>query len=193
MGETARTSSPPAIRAIPRPPAAASAAGGRGIDGSRCVHSLGVCGGVLAGGAGEVVVLPEWPFAAVVSSSDGAAPTELRRGSAVPALFVAPRSAREVSPFAGVREMAESAIDDLEVAGASGQGGVAFRRAGWRCSGTEERRLPDRVGEPPSPRRWRWCGGLRRRSVLRVEDNAGAQRVFVVIFMFSGLFCKKPG
>ena len=52
LSEPARTSVPPAIRRIPRPPAAAPAAGGRGIDGSRYVNSLGVRGGVAAGGAG---------------------------------------------------------------------------------------------------------------------------------------------
>ena len=46
----------PAIRGILPPPAAASAAGGWGIPGSRLVHSLGF-GRVPAGGAVEVVVL----------------------------------------------------------------------------------------------------------------------------------------
>ena len=139
LSEPVRTSSPPAIRRIPRPPAAASAAGGRGIHGSRCVHSLGVRGGVLAGSAGVVAVVPEWLLVAVVFSSDGAAPVELRRGSAAPSSFAARRSSREDFPFAGFREMADLVIDDLKEAVAEGQGGVAVRRAGWRCFGTEER------------------------------------------------------
>ena len=151
MGRPARASSPPAICAIPRPPAAASAAGGRGIHGSRRVHSLGVRGGVLAGGAEEVAAVPEWLLAAAVFSSVGAAPWELRRGSTVQPSFTAPRSHREGSPFAGVREKADPAVDVLEDAIHGGQGGVAVRCAGWRCSGTEERRLPVRDGGPPSP------------------------------------------
>ena len=51
-------------------------------------------------------MVPEWLLVAVVFSSVGAAPVELRRGSAVLPSFAALRSAREGSPFAGVREMA---------------------------------------------------------------------------------------
>lgn len=61
-------------------------------------------------------------------------------------------------PLRRVREMADPAIDVLEGVVAICQDGVAVRRAGWRCSGTEERRLPGREGEPPSPRFRRWCG-----------------------------------
>ena len=60
--------------------AAAPAAGGRGIDGSRCVYSLGVCG-VLAGGAAEVAAWPEWLLAAAVPSSAVGSPVEARGGS----------------------------------------------------------------------------------------------------------------
>jgi hypothetical protein len=55
---------------------------------------------VLAGVAGEVAVVPEWLLFAVVFSSIGAAPLELRHRSAVTSLVVAPRSAREDFPFA---------------------------------------------------------------------------------------------
>jgi hypothetical protein len=82
LGETAHSSSPPAIRPIPRPPAAASAAGGRGIDGSRCVHSLGVCG-VLAGDVVEVAARPEKLLVAAVPSSAKRAPVEPLGRSAV--------------------------------------------------------------------------------------------------------------
>ena len=184
LGETACASSPPAIRAIPRPPAAASAAGGRGIHGSRRVHSLGVRGGVPAGGVGEVAVVPEWLLLAAVSSSVGAAPLELRRGSAVSSSFAARWSSREDIPFAGVREMAVPAIDDLEDAVAGGLVGLAVRRGGWRCSCTEGRRLPCRQGEPPSPRLWRSCGGLRRRSV-QLEDDDADVRAQEGLFVFS--------
>ena len=84
--------------------------------------------------------------------------------------------------------MADPAIDDLEDAVAGGQDGVAVRRGGWRCSGTEERRLPCRGGEPPSPRSWRSCGGLRRRSVQLEDDDARAQEGFFVISLVSWVF-----
>jgi hypothetical protein len=60
--------------------------------------------------------VPEWLLLAVVFPSAGAAPVELRRGSAALASFAAPRSAREVFPFAGVRGLVDLAIDDLKVA-----------------------------------------------------------------------------
>ena len=62
-----------------------------------------------------------------------------------------------------------------------------------RCFGTEERRLPVRDGGPPNPSVRRWCGGLRRRSVVLDEDGVSAQKDLAVILMFSGLFCKKTG
>ena len=193
MGEPVRVSSPSAIRRIPHPPAAASAAGGRGIHGSRCVYSLGVRGGVLAGGALVEEVVPEWCLSTAVFPSVGAAPWELRRGSAVLPSFAAPRSAREGSPFAGVQEMVDPAVDDLEGEVAVGQGGVAVRCAGWRCSGTEGRRLPVRDGGPPSPSYRRWCGRFRRRNACAMKTMPELRRDFFVISLFTGLFCKILG
>jgi hypothetical protein len=125
---------------------------------------------------------------AVVFPSVGAAPRELRRGSTVQPLIAAPRSQREGFPFAGVREKAVPASDDLEDAIHGGQGGVAVRRAGWRCSGTEERRLPVRDGGPPSPSFRRRCGRFRRRNVVRDEDDARAQDGFSCIFFIFWAF-----
>jgi hypothetical protein len=124
-----------------------------------------------------------WSLVAVVFPSDGAAPWELRRGSTARPSFAALRSPREGTPFAGVRVQADPAVDDLEIAVHGGQGGVAVRRARWRCSGTEERRLPVRDGGPPSPSVWRWCGRLRRRSVARDEDDARAQEGLMCNFL----------
>ena len=138
-------------------------------------------------------VVPEWILPTAVFPSVGAATWELRRGSAGLPSFAAPRSAREGSPFAGVQEMVDPAVDDLEGEVAVGQGGVAVRCAGWRCSGTDERRLPVRDGGPPSPSYRRWCGGFRRRSVLLDQDDATAQKDLIVISLFSGLFCKILG
>ena len=193
MGVPARTGSSPAIRRIPRPPAAASAAEGRGIHGSRRLCRLGVRGGGPAGGAAVEKVVPEWILLTAVFPSVGAAPCELRRGSAVSPSSAALRSAREGSPFAGVQEVVDPAVDILEGEVAERHGGVAVRCAGWRCSGTEERRLPVRDGGAPSPSYWRWCGGFRRRDVVHDEDDASAQKDLIVIFMFSGLFCMIRG
>jgi hypothetical protein len=57
LGDRAQTSSPPAIRRIPRPPAAAPAAGGRGNLESRLVYKVGL-GRVPSGGVVEVRALP---------------------------------------------------------------------------------------------------------------------------------------
>ena len=73
------------------PSAAASAAGGRGIDGSRRVHSLGVRG-VPAGGAVEVAARPERLLVAVVLSSVLGAPVEALGRSTVTGAAVVPRS-----------------------------------------------------------------------------------------------------
>ena len=188
MGDLACTGSPPAILVIPRLPAAASAAGGRGIHGSGRVHSLGVRRGVLAGGVGEDAASPEWPFVAVISSSDGAAPRELRRGSTVPALFVALRSAREVSPYAGVREKADPAFDEFGDAGACVQDGVVLHRAGWRCFGTEERRHPVRVGGLPVQSFGCVASGFAGAAVCAWKTMLELGKGFFVIFLFSWAF-----
>ena len=73
------------------PSAAAPAAGGRGIDGSRRVHSLGVRG-VPAGGAVEVAARPERLLVAVVLSSVLGAPVEALGRSTVTGAAVVPRS-----------------------------------------------------------------------------------------------------
>jgi hypothetical protein len=115
---------------------AAPAAGGRGIPGSGRVDILGVCLGVPAGGAMVEEVVPEWFLKMAVFPSVGAAPWELRRGSAVLLSSAALRSSRESSPFAGVQGMVDPAIDVLEDEVAEGRGGVAVHCARWRCSGT---------------------------------------------------------
>jgi hypothetical protein len=183
-----RSGSSPAIRRIPRPPAAALAAGGRGIHGSRRFCRLGVRGCVLAGVAEEEAAALEQLLVTAAFFSVGSAPVELRRGSAVQVLFAAPRCRRGGFPCAGGREVAVPVVVVLEGAVAGGQVGVAVRRGGRRCSGTEGRRLPCREGEPPSPRFRRLCGGLRRCSVLREDDDARAQEGFFVIFFVSWAF-----
>ena len=77
-----QTSSPPAIHRISRPPAAAPAVGGRGIDGSRRVYSLGVRG-VAAGGAAEEVARSVRPLKMAALFFDLATPVEFRVGSVV--------------------------------------------------------------------------------------------------------------
>ena len=119
---------------------------------------------------------------AVLLSSVLGAPVECCGGPAVPGTAAARRSCGARSPLAGGREMAAPAFVDLEGEVAGDQDGVAVCRAGWRCSGAEERRLPGREGGPPSPSVWRSSGGFRRRSGLFDGDEARAQEVFIVIF-----------
>ena len=168
----------------PSSPAAASAAGGGGSTDpgmyiARCAwwcacrRRWGGSGGAGAAFGGGGLLL----------CRRGSA--ELRRRSAALALLAAPRSSREGIPFTGVRETADPVVD-IEVADAEGRGGAAVLLAGWRCPvGTEERRLPSRLGRPPSPRSWRFGGGFRRRSGLPEDDDARVQKDLVVIsFVF---------
>jgi hypothetical protein len=184
--------SPASIRSIPHPPAAAPAAGGWGIDGSRRVYSVG-CSGVAAGGAVEAAAWSDCFWWAALLSSALAAPVERRSGPAVPCATAARRSCGPWCPCAGGRVMAASAVVVLEGVVAGDRDGVVACRAGWRCSGTEERRLPGRKGSPPSPSFRRKSGGFRRRSGLLDGDEAKAQKDLFVIFFVSGLFCKNLG
>ena len=121
---------------------------------------------------------------AAVYPSVGAAPW-----SSVADLLLRPRL-RLLGVLGGTSPLPESVVAgpvivDLEDAGAEGQDGVAARRGGRRCFGTEGRRLPCREGEPPSPSSWRSCGGLRRRNVQLEDDDATAQEGFLVISLVS--------
>ena len=138
-------------------------------------------------------VVPEWLLVAAVFPSSGAAPVELRRGSAVRASFAAPRSAREVIPFAGVRELADLAIDILKGAVLKAKVAMSSVVQGGGALAPRSVRLPVRDGEPPNPRSWRCCGRFRRRGVLLGGDEVRARRDLVVISLFSGLFCKSLG
>ena len=91
MGETRATKLVAGDSLDPSPSAAAPAAGGRGIDGSRRVHSLGVCG-LLAGGALEVVARSEKLLEAAVLSSALGAPVDALGRSAVSGASAALRS-----------------------------------------------------------------------------------------------------
>ena len=107
MGEPVRTSSPPAIRRIPRPPAA----GGRGINGSRRVHSLGVRG-VAAGGAAEEVAWSESLLKTAALFFDLAAPVEFQAESVVLCVSAARGAVARVIP-SPVAVMAASALTTL--------------------------------------------------------------------------------
>ena len=151
------------------PSAAAPAAGGQGINGSRCVHCLGVRG-VLAGGAVEVAAWPERLLSTAVISSVLVAPVEAQGRSAVPCAFAASRS-RDMLSLDPVFVMAEPDPEDLheDVVDRVGAG----RGAGWRRLGAECRRLPGRRRAPPSLRSdGGEGGGFRRRNVLRDEEGA---------------------
>ena len=173
---------------IPHPPAAASAAGGWGIAGSRRVYSVG-SSRLLAGGAGELVAWPEWLLEAAVLSFVVGAPVEASNGSAVFATLASRRRRGACRPRAGIRVVEVPAFVDLEGAVRVDQAGVVVRRAGWRCFGAEERRLPGCMGAPSSPSKAWWSsGGFRWRVVLRDEDEAGVQEDLIVIFFVSWTF-----
>ena len=97
LGSPCATSSPPADPFDPSPSAAASAAGGRGIDGSRRVYSLGVRG-VLAGGAVVVAAWLEWLLSAAVLPSASGSPVEALGGSGAFWVPAALRSRRALLP-----------------------------------------------------------------------------------------------
>ena len=132
------------------PPAAAPAAGGWGIDRSRCVYSVG-CRRVPAGGAKEAMVPPERLLREAVPSSVSGAPAELCGRSAVPGVSASRRRCgrrfpRPVSVVAVLEFEGSDGGDDVD------QAGAVVRCAGWRRCGAEDRRLPGHSGAPPSPR-----------------------------------------
>ena len=193
MQTSTAPTSPALIRPIPHPPAAAPAAGGWGIDGSRRVYSVG-SSGLASGGAEEAVAWPECVLWAVVLSSAPDAPVELSGGSAAPCASATCRSCGARFPLAGVRVMADPVFEDLDGAVAVDQAGVADRGAGWRRSGAECRRLPGRLRVPPSPR---FSGGVAESSAggtCCAMDMALKLRRTSLFFLFvSGFICEMLG
>ena len=187
MRTTAAPTSPASIRSILHPPAAAPAAGGWGIDGSRRVHSVG-SRGLAAGGAEEEMASAESFLGAEFLSSAWGAPVECCGGSAAPGASAARRCCDATLPLAGVRGLAAPAFVFLEGDVAGDRDGVVVWRAGWRCLDAEERRLPGRDGKPPSPSVWRCSGGFRRRSRLLDGVEARAQEGLIVIFFVNRAF-----
>ena len=162
-----RTSSQPAIRRISRPQAAASVAGGRGIRGSRPVHSLGVRG-CPAGSVGKVAAWPKWFFAG------GDLPLRRRRSGGVPQWIYYLRRARSsvqlpwaTSPLRSSR-MAIPAFVDTEAAGfeASKRCGRWSRMEVLRSSRTDS--FPSAKGHLP---------------IQGVEDAAAARRRNVLLIV----------
>lgn len=149
---------------------------------------------MAAGGAEEMAASSVCFWWAAPFSAALVAPVERRGGSVAPCAAAARRSCGARCPFAGGRVMAATASEDLEGAVAGDQAGVAVRCAGWRCFGTEERRLLARMGVPSSPSVWRSSDGFRRRSVLLGGDDDRARMGYIVIFLYvSGLICKILG
>ena len=133
MTSPAQTTSPPSIRWISWPPAAAQAAGGRGIRGSRCVYSVGFSR-LLAGGAVEMAAWPEWLLVAVVPSSGGGAPWSVVADpppSSRSRLLGAVLRANPSPETAGRRLRV---FEDPDRAGGAVHG-VGFGDARWRLSG----------------------------------------------------------
>jgi hypothetical protein len=155
------------------------------LDPGIYVHSVG-SSRLLAGGAGELVGWPEWLLKAAVLSFAVGAPVEASCRSVVFASLASHRRRGACRPRAGVRVLEGPTFVDLVGSVRVDQAGVVGRRAGWRCFGAEERRLPFCLGTPSSPSKVWWSsGGFRRRGVLRVEDDVGAQEDLIVIFFVS--------
>lgn len=127
---------------------------------------------MLAGAAGELVASPEWLLKMVVLSSVVVAPVE-SSGRSVVFYALASRQRRRVHlPRAGVREVADPAVEDPVGAAVFDRAGVVGRHEGWRCSGAEERRLPGRSEVPPSSsNKWRSGGRFQRRSAFSVTKT----------------------
>ena len=125
----------------------------------------------------------EWLLVAAGFSSVGAAPVELRRGSAVLSELATPRSSRAWSSPTGVRGVVALAFEEFE-------GAVSLKLgdddgvAGRRFFGTEWRRLPVRAGELPDPRRRGGGAAARRRDVLVNVFLVGVQLDSFVILLF---------
>jgi hypothetical protein len=137
----------------------------------------------LAGGVVEKMAWPEWLLASAGFSSVGAAPVELRRGSAVLSRLAAlRRSGAWLSP-SGDRGVAAPSVEVFEGADALKHGdddGVAGRR----LFGAEWRRLPVRAGETPDPRRRGGGAAARRRDVLIFVFLVGVQQDSVLFLLF---------
>ena len=109
MGETRAIELAAGDPLDPSPSAAAPTAGGRVIDGSRRVHSLGVRG-FLAGGALEVEARPEKVLETAVLSSSRGAPVEDPGRSGVSGASAALRS-RGVPPLEPASMVVVAALD----------------------------------------------------------------------------------
>jgi hypothetical protein len=191
LGSSSAPTSPPAIRVIPHPPAAAPAAGGWGIAGSRRVYSVG-SSRVLAGGAAELEAWPEWLLKMAVFSSGVGAPVEASFGSVVPASPASRRRRCACFPRAGDQVVMAPVFEVLEGSFAGIQAAVAGRYAWWRCS---HRGAFDSLAVRGSSQSkvWRMSGRFRRRGVVLGGDDDRVQEGLSVIFFFPGLFCKKLG
>jgi hypothetical protein len=143
---------------------------------------------MLAGGAMELVVAPEWLLPAMVPSSVAGSPVESSGRSVVIEVLVLLRKHAARRPRAEVLEMKDSAFEDLDRAVFVDQAGVVRGRAGWRCLDTEERSTSwPHGGSVVSKQEWS-SGGFRRRDVLCVEDEAGVQEDLFVISYVSWAF-----
>ena len=157
---------------IPPPPAAAPAAGGWGICGSRLVHSVGV-GRVAAGGATEVEVPAVVCLVSFCSSSgDGVPWSSVVRGStSLSSSIYGSMEFVEPQPVPARRRCRCLVPEDDD---AFDQDGLAARGTGWRCH-AEGRRLPDRRGVPPSPSLWRNVSRNCPRNSGSLEEKVSAR------------------
>jgi hypothetical protein len=172
----------PSIRLISRPPAAAPAAGGRGIGGSWRVYRVGL-GWLSAGGAEEVEASPEWLLRSSFPFSAGGAPVVCCGGSGDLFVLAALRSGGARESLAGDRETAALGVVDLKGDGVREQDD-SDDAPGRRLVRAEFRRLPARRGAPPIPRRQgRSCSGAPavRAGCLRQGRDPGG---LVVYFNF---------
>ena len=138
--------------------------------------------GSLAGGAGVEAARPDWLLVTAGSSSVGAAPVELCRGSAVFGL-AAPRSGRVWSSTTGVRGVASSGVDVVEEADVESHG-VRLDAARWRLQGVRGPMTSRPRGDTSDPRLRRGAAAARRRNITFASRKTGSRKDLCVISLF---------
>ena len=183
-----RTGSPPAIRPISRPPAAAPAAGGRGIDGSVYIGSVGVscvaAGGVMAEEAQpvkllQVMVLPLGGGALRSSGVDPSPPSS-------PQLSGAARLGYPLTSFRGTADLDGERPEDAEVQRRDDDGDI--RR---RFFGIGDRRLPAGLGRLQIQGLWSSSSGAPPTASSSPAWST-CRRAGLYFPFFRGPFCKMP-
>ena len=178
----------PSIRLIPRPPAAAPAAGGRGIDGSVYIGSVGVscvaAGGVMAEEARpvkllQVVVLPLGGVALRSSGVDPPPPSS-------PQLSGAARLGFPLTRFRGTADLDRERLEGAEAQRRDDDGDI--RR---RFFGIGDRRLPAGLGRLQIQGLWSSSSGAPP-TASSSPAWLTCRRAELYFLFLSGPFCNLP-